>query len=94
MFILLETLLGSMYASSLLAFIIMCANHYGTWDLFQAKGEFEQFIKGRYLHQITFHWYEIELVSIASKVLYSIISYHFFLNHRNKKGTAAESLKD
>lgn len=72
----------------------MCVRHSDDWDLFKAKGEFDLFVEGKYLHQVTFHWYEIELVAIFSKIVYYIISYQFFQMHTKNKGDVADGLED
>ena len=81
---------GIIYLLSTFAFITLCYLHHDDWDMFQNKGEIVQFEEGNYLNGVTFHWFEIEFVAIPSKIVYYLISYYFFLKHRqNKKNIAA-----
>jgi len=82
--------IGTIYVLSTFAFITLCYLHHDDWDMFQNKGEIVQFEEGNYLNGVTYHWFEIELVAIPSKIVYYLISYYFILKHRqNKKNIAA-----
>ena len=60
----------------------MCFTHKDDWDLFQAKGEFMQFSDGKYLDEVTYHWFEIELSSFGASIIYYVVAYYFFRKHR------------
>ena len=74
--------IGAIYVITTFAFITMCLINYDDWDMFQAKDEIVQFEEGIYLDAVTFHWFEIELCAMPSKIGYYFISYYFFLKHR------------
>ena len=82
--------IGSIYVIATFVFCTLCYLYHDNWDMFQAKGEIEQFDEGNYLDEVTYHWFEIEFVAIPSKIVYYLIAYYFFLKHRqNKKNIAA-----
>ena len=74
--------IGVVYLAATISFCTMCYIYADDWDMFQAKGEIVQFDKGVYLDEVTFHWFEIELCAIPSKIVYYMIAYYFFLKHR------------
>ena len=75
-------IIGLIYFMATITFCTMCMNHFYDWDLFQTKDEIIQFGEGNYIDEVTYHWFEIELVAIPSKIGYYLVAYYFFLKHR------------
>ena len=82
-----------LYVVSTIVFTVICIINFEDWDLFQAKEEIIQFNEGKYLDEVTFHWFEIELSSIPVLLAYYVIAYHFFLLHRQNKKNIAKGVE-